>query len=243
MRHKKHVICEKPLACNAREVEEMIAVAKEEDVFFMEAMWTRFFPTIQKVKALVAEGTLGNITMLQGDFGYHGKQSADIRFNLALAGGALMDVGIYPVSFASFIYESQPSGIKALAKIGESGVDEQNSVIFQYESGALATLSSAMITHTKRDMILMGEKGYLYIPNVWQARGYHLHLHGQEAQYVELPYEGNGYNYEVQEVVSCLLQGKRESDVMPLKESLEIMKTMDQIRKEIGLVFEADNVE
>lgn len=240
MKHKKNVICEKPLACNAKEAEEMIAVAKEEDVFLMEAMWTRFFPCIQKVKALVAAGTFGEIQMLQGDFGYQGKQLADIRYNLSLAGGALMDVGIYPVSFASFIYETQPSSIKALAKIGETGVDEQNTVIFQYESGALATLSSAMITHTKRDMILMGEKGYLHIPNVWQARSYTLHLHGKEPQVLDLPFEGNGYNYEIEEVVSCLLQGKKESDVMPLKESLAIMKTMDQIRKEIGLVFQAD---
>lgn len=240
MKHKKHVMCEKPFASNAREVEEMIAVAKEEDVFLMEGMWTRYFPLVQQVKKWVEENKIGKVKMIEADFGFNGLDKDNIRYDLSLAGGALMDVGIYPISFVSYIYGKQPQVIKALGELSESGVDEQNSMIFKYTDGQAAVISSAMNVTTARNMYILGEKGYIHIPNVWQPKSCEIHIEGQEVEKYEIGYEGNGYNYEVQEVIDCILAGKKESESMPVQESLEIMNTMDCVRAEIGVVFPAD---
>lgn len=240
MKHKKHVICEKPFASNEKELKEVIEVAKEADVFLMEAMWTRYFPMIKQVKELIKLGTIGEIKLVQGDFGFTGKSKDNIRYNLSLAGGALMDVGIYPVSFASYIYEKQPTHIKAFGDFSDTGVDERNTVIFQYEEGQLAQLTSAINLQTPRNMYILGSKGYIHIPNVWQARKCFVHVNGEEVQHYEVEWVGNGYNYEIEEVIKCIHEGKKESEIMPLTESLSIMNTMDRIRKEMGVVFLAD---
>jgi predicted dehydrogenase len=242
MKHGKGVICEKPLASNYKEGKEMVEAAKANDVFFMEAMWTRFFPLIKQVKKWIEEGKIGEVKMLQGDFGFAGRGKDDIRFNQQLAGGALMDVGIYPVSFASYIYAKQPCEIKALGLIGETGVDERATAIFKYDQGEMASIGTSIITKTPREMFIMGEKGYIHIPNVWQAKECFVHIEGQDVEHISMPFEGNGYNYEVEEVVACIQEGKKQSTVISHAESLAIMQTMDQIRQEIGLVFPADNL-
>lgn len=236
LQNKKAVICEKPFASNKAEVEEMIRIAKENGVFLMEAMWTRYFPIVEKVREWVNNGLIGKVKMIKGDFGFKCDRGyGDIRFSKELAGGSLMDVGIYPISFASMIYKKQPQEIKVVADIGHTGVDEQAAVVFGYEEGEMALLSCAIMTETPRNMYIIGDKGYIHIPNVWYAEKAVLKVHGEEDVMINIPMEGNGYNHEVAEVVKCLQQGKLESDIMPLKESLEIMGTMDTIRKDIGL--------
>lgn len=233
LKNKKAVICEKPFGANQAHVEEMIQVARENKVFLMEAMWTRYFPVVQEVQRWVEEGKIGKVRMIEGDFGFasdHGY--GDIRFSKDLAGGSMMDVGIYPVSFASMIYKEQPQGIKASAHIGPTGVDEQAAVIFDYKNGAMALLSSALTVETPHNMYIIGEKGYIHIPNVWYAEQATLKVHGAKEEKIHIPMEGNGYNYEAEELVRCLKNGLLESERMPLDESLEIIKTMDEIRKQ-----------
>ena len=238
LENKKAVICEKPFGANQSEVEEMIRVAKENKVFLMEAMWTRYFPLVRKVKEWVEEGLIGNLKMLKGDFGFACTRGyGDIRFSKDLAGGSLMDVGIYPISFASMIYKQQPKDIKSMAHIGQTGVDEQASMIFGYDQGQMALLSCAITTETPRNMYILGDKGSIHIPNVWYAQTATLKVDGQEDVIIDMPMEGNGYNYEVEEVVRCLKEGKLESDIMPLKESLEIIGTLESIRKQWDLIY------
>ena len=234
LRNKKAVICEKPFAANRSEVEEMIQLAKENNVFLMEAMWTRFLPVVKAVKQWVEEGLIGEIKMLEGDFGFKSETGyGDIRFNKALAGGSLMDVGIYPLSFASMIYKTQPIDVKVIADLGKTGVDEQAAVILGYENGSLGLLSCGMIAETPKNMYIIGEKGYIHIPDVWYAQKATLKVKGKDDLVIDIPMEGNGYNYEVEEVVTCIQNGKLESDIMPLSESLEIIETLDRIKAQI----------
>ena len=236
LENKKAVICEKPFGASKAEVEEMIQVAKNNGVFLMEAMWTRFFPVVKAVTEWVDQGVIGNVKMIKGDFGFKSTSGyGDIRFNKALAGGSLMDVGIYPVSFASMIYNAQPTDIKAIAHIGQTGVDEQTAMVLSYEKRQMALLSCAISTETPRNMYIIGEKGNIHIPNVWYAQTAVLKRDGHEDQEINLPMEGNGYNYEVQEVVTCMQNGQLESETMPLWETLEIIDTLDKIKEQIAI--------
>lgn len=234
LQNKKAVICEKPFGASKADVEEMIQVAKDNGVFLMEAMWTRFFPVVKAVKEWVESGVIGNVKMIKGDFGFKSTSGYDdIRFNKALAGGALMDVGIYPISFASLIYNAQPTDIKAIANIGQTGVDEQTAMVLGYENGQMALLSCAITTQTPHDLYIIGDNGHIHIPNVWYAQEAALKVQGSDDQVINLPMDGNGYNYEVQEVVNCIQNGALESDIMPLQETLEIIDTLDKIKASI----------
>lgn len=235
LRHGKAVLCEKPMAVNATEVREMVDCAREEGVFLMEAMWTRFLPAIRKVKGWIGEGRIGRVRMLSADFGFRIGWNPDGRLlNPYLAGGALLDVGVYPISLASMVFGGPPSEIQAAAHIGETGVDEQSAMLFRYEDGALALLSCAVRTNTPQEAHIRGTDGSIHIPNFWQASSAALNDSEQEPLSVSHP---AGYQYEAAEVMACLRGGRRESALMPLDESASIARTMDQVRAIIGLIY------
>lgn len=240
LNHKKHVICEKPFTANADELREVIACAKKHDVFLMEAMWTRYFPVIKAVRKLVEKGALGKIRLIQGDFGFCTQDREGIKFNKELAGGALMDVGIYPISFASMILKKQPSVIKAIAMMSESGVDEQTNIIFGYEDGAAALLSCAMTLETPRNAYIVGEKGSIHIPNPWFAKKAIVQIHGEDTYEIIGEDVKNGYHFEIEEAARCILNNQKESKHMKLEESLELMETLDRVRVKMGLKFTVD---
>ena len=228
--NKKAVICEKPLAVTKADAEEMVKSARENQVFFMEAMWVRFFPANKKVKELVDDGVIGKVKMIQADFGFKAAPGYnDIRFNKELGGGSIFDVGIYPISFASMIYKKQPTEMKVMTDIGGSGVDESAAMIFGYDKHEMAVLNSSLRYETPRSVNIIGEDGYIHIPNTWYAEKVIVAVNGQDKQVIDMPIEGNGYNYEVEEVVKCLQEGKLESEIMTLQESLDIMGTVDRI--------------
>lgn len=237
---KKNIICEKPFTSNARELREVIEAAKAQDVFLMEAMWTRYFPVIKQVRALVEDGKIGKIKQVQADFGFCAMQKSGIKFDKNLAGGALMDVGIYPISLASMLFKEQPQAIKTLAKIGESGIDEQTSIVFEYSDGAQALLNCAITLETPRNAYIVGEKGHVHIPNPWFATKAIVKLNGQESYEINYEDVKNGYHFELEEAVRCIELGEKESSLMTLAESLEIMETLDRVRSDMGLQFPAD---
>lgn len=237
LNHKKAVICEKPFASNAKEVQEMIDVARKNNVFLMEAMWTRFFPTIKKVREWIEEGKIGEVHLVQGDFGFKEEDKKDIRFSKAFAGGAVMDVGIYPISFASMIYKKEPKEIFARAKIGETGIDEIVSVMLDYGNNKIAHADAAIVLETPRNMQITGDKGYICIPNIW-AHAREAFVYSNDRVLIdkyEDKTEGIGYQFELEEAIRCLKENKTESSIMPLSESLDIMNTLDRIRQQIGL--------
>jgi predicted dehydrogenase len=234
----KAVLCEKPFAINARQAQEVIAYARKHKRFLMEAMWTRFLPTLVRVRELLAEHAIGEVRMLTADFGFRTRLDPHGRlFDPALGGGALLDVGVYPVALASMVFGT-PTRVASLAHLGETGVDEQSGTILGYEAGQLALVSSAIRTNTPQEAVILGTEGSITLNSPWW-KGNRLTLAraGKESEQFDLSYPGNGYNCEAAEVGRCLREGKLESDVMPLDETITIMQTMDLIRSQWGLKY------
>lgn len=238
LRAGKAVLCEKPFTINAAETQELIAEARQRKLFLMEAMWTRFIPIVREAHRLIKEGAIGPVRMISADFGFRaGFDPTSRAFDPALGGGALLDVGIYPLSLASMILGT-PDRIAGLAELGQTGVDEQSAFILGYPQGQLAILSTAVRTNTPHDAVIMGETGMIRLhPPFWIPKRMTLTVSGKGAQEIEIPYTANGYNYEAAEVATCVRAGKLESAIMPLDESLAIMQTMDAIRAQWGMKY------
>jgi len=238
LRAGKAVLCEKPFAINAKEAREMIACAQECNQFLMEAMWTRFLPIMVKIRQMLADGAIGEPRMLTADFGYRKAVDSESRiFNPQLGGGGLLDVGIYTIAMASMVFGGAPSKIASLANIDESDVDEQVAMLLGYDKGQMALLSCSIRTTTPHEARIMGTDGSIFIPGFWQATGATLHASGKEPEPIEMPFEGGGFEFEAMEVMRCLRDGKLESDVLPLSESLSMMETMDSLRAQWGLKY------
>ena len=232
----KAVLCEKPFAMNAREGEEMVAAAQHAGTFLCEAMWTRFLPGTRRVRELIASGAVGEPRQLSCDFGFRTDLDPNGRlFDLSLGGGALLDVGIYCVAYAQMIFGCPPSEVHSSAHLGETGVDEQSAYLFRYESGALACMSSATRTETAHRATISGTKGSIEIPDFWHVQD--LTVNGQHEHH---PYKGNGYTHEAIAVGEALAAGATQCVEVPLQETLEIARTLDQIRGQWGLRYPAD---
>jgi len=234
----KSVLVEKPFCVNAAETEQLIALARRKNVFLMEAMWTRFLPVIQAVKERIKKGDIGAVNTLFADFGFKAPYDPKSRvYNPELAGGALLDIGIYPISFASLIFEKQPDEILSHAIIGTTSVDEQSSYLFRYGDNALAILASTIRGISPRSAHVVGEDGSFHIPQFWKARSASLIRGEKTVEVLEPAFQGSGYNYQAQEVMDCIRRGETESSIMPLDESLAIMQTVDRVRDQIGLKY------
>jgi predicted dehydrogenase len=234
----KPVLCEKPFALNAREAEEIIQAARDAKLFLMEAMWSRFFPLMARLRQLLAEGAIGDVQVLVADLSLRFDfDPADRRYALDLGGGALLDLGVYLVSFASMIMGS-PAEITSLAHLGETGVDEQAGIVLRYDQGQLSTLYTSIRMDSPLEAVLMGTKGQIRLHPWWiRPSKLTLSLSSGETTTVEMPYEGNGYQFEAAEVMACLRANKLESDLMPLDETLSIIQTLDVIRAQWGLIY------
>lgn len=234
----KAVLCEKPFALNAGEGEAMIATARARGLFLMEAMWSRYYPAQVRARELLAAGAIGEPQILNADLGFRAQfNPAGRLFDPALGGGALLDVGVYPVSLASMIFGT-PTDITSRAHIGETGVDERGAIILGYDGGRFALLYTATRTNTPHEATIMGTEGILRIGLDWhKPNRLTLSKPGQPDEVVDLPFAGNGYNYEAAEVMACLRANKLESEIMPLDESLSILRTLDAIRAQWGLRY------
>ncbi len=234
LEHGQNVLCEKPFAINLSEAERMIAKAREKKRFLMEAMWMRFNPVIRKLGELLEAGAIGEPRQVMADFGFRADFDPEQRlFNPDLGGGALLDVGIYPITFARVVFHEAPVSVVSAAGRGETGIDEQSAYLFRYESGALALLSSAIRTETPHEAVVCGTEGQIRFPrHFWNPD--RLILNGDE-QRIEIV--GNGYNYEAAAVMECVRTGQLECDVMPHSETLAVQSQLDEIRAQWGLTY------
>ncbi len=234
----KSVLCEKPVAMNERELTEMISCAKKNNVFFMEAMWTRFLPSIVKVRELLRNDKIGKIKRVTADFAFNAMAKEGRLYELELGGGALLDVGVYVLSLATMILGSEPKKVNSSVYIGETGVDERANITMEYENGVSAALFCGISINTIDDAYLYGEKGYIRIPYFWHSERVIVKMFDEnEEQIIELPMLLPGFNYEAQEVMKCIDKGQSESKIMPLNESLKIIRIMDELRKQWGLKY------
>ena len=234
----KHVLCEKPLTLNYKQAKEVIDLAKKKNLFLMEGIWTRFLPTFVKLRELLDEKIIGDVKMIRADFGFTNSWGIERRLlNKKLGGGTLMDNGIYPISLPSMIFGKQPDEIKTTTHIGKTGVDEYSCYLLSYNTGEVATLSSTIRLSTPQDAVIIGTKGYIYLPEFWHGKKLIINLNNKKSKVINLPFKSAGYNYEAKEVMECIKRGEKESKIIPLKESLEIAKTMEKIRSQWGLKF------
>jgi predicted dehydrogenase len=238
LRHGKHVLCEKALALNAGQVEHMISVAREEDRLLMEAMWTRFLPAMVRVRRLVAEGAIGTPRFLTADFGFKAAFDPHSRlFDPALGGGALLDVGIYPLSLAFMLF-GEPTEITGFANLAATGVDQESVVLLRHGQGELAMLASSFTIDTARRALIEGTAGSIRIDDGWwKCKRITVVKNGGEPETLDFPFRGAGYAYEAEEFMDLIRAGKRDSAVMPLAESLAIMRTMDALRARWGFRY------
>lgn len=233
----KPVLCEKPFTVNASEAQAVVDAARRKNVFVMEAMWTRFFPIMGRLRDIVAAGEIGEVRMIHADFGFRAAFNPENRlFNPVLAGGGLLDVGVYPISFSSMLLGT-PNRVSGLATLGETGVDESAAITLGYPSGALASITTGVRVTTPHLAIVCGTEGSIHIPSPWWVPERMTVRRGRAtAEYCE-PKLASGFEYEVAEAGRCLREGLKESPVLPLDESVAIMDTMDQLRALWGVRY------
>ena len=234
----KAVLCEKPMTINARQTGRLIELARDRGLFLMEGMWTRFFPLMERVRNLISTGAIGEARMLFVDFGFRADHDPAHRlFDPALGGGALLDVGVYCVALTSMVF-GPPSRVTGLAHLGETGVDEQSVAVFEHGEGRLSVLSAATRTETPQEATIAGTGGRIRIHSPWwMPRTMTISRPGEEDETIEAPYIGNGFAHEALEVMRCLRSGALQSGVMPLGETLEIARTMDELRGQWSLSY------
>ena len=226
----KPVLCEKPFTINARQAEAVIQLARAKKLLVMEAMWTRFLPLMIRLKEMLIQGVIGEVQLLTADFGFKVENRTGRLFDPALGGGALLDVGVYPASLASMIFGA-PSQVSGAAELGPTGVDEQAAAVLRHPRGQLALFHASIRSHTFQEAALMGTLGRIKLHSAWwKGSDMTLFLDDGGEEFLEFPYTGNGYQLEAAAFMECLRQGRLESEVMPLDETLSIMKTLDSLR-------------
>ena len=242
MKGGKSVLCEKALTINAREAERMIAVAKEENVFLMEAMITRHVPLMKKVQNWVKSGRIGEVRMLQASRCARREFEPSARhLNPELGGGSLLDVGVYVISFASMIFGKAPESVFGFGHIGDYGSDEQGVALLKYDKGEIANLSFALRTNGVNEAYIYGTEGHIKIHEIFAVPTKATLVIGKkEIEVIEEPIFVGGLVNEAEEVMRCMKAGLKESPFMPLEESLQIMRIMDEIRAPWGLKYSND---
>ena len=232
------VLCEKPWGINSAEAELMTAASQEKGVFLMEAIWTRFLPSTRKILELINDGVIGEIEAIKADFGFRAAFKPEGRlFNPELAGGALLDIGLYPV-FLSHLLMGPPKEIQAMARLGETGVDLDTGMLFKYEGGQMAHLHCTLVANTKTEAFIYGTKGTIHWHGRWhEPSGFSLLLPDQGPENFFFDKPSNGYHYEAEEVHRCLREGLTESPDLPLDFSLALTRSLDEIRRQIGLIY------
>lgn len=237
----KHVLCEKPFSLNAAEAERMIDLARTQNLFLMEAMWTRFLPSVVRLRELLADGAIGPVQMMIAGGAFVPDDESHYLFDPHRGGGVLLDAGVYLVSLASH-FLGEPRGIAAQGVIGEHGVDEQTAVLLRHADDALATLYVSLRARQAPALTLLGAEGTLSMdPPVFCPRGLTLTRHGEPSQSLTFDFTG-GYRYQVRAVADCLRKGLTEHPAMPLDETLQIMRTLDEIRRLMGLQYPGEEV-
>ena len=246
LQHGKAVLCEKAFALNARQAKEMISAARTQKVFLMEALWSKFIPSWQKMMELTGTGQLGEIKNVLINFGFIPQEPvADRVFNPVLGGGTLLDIGIYNVFYALSAL-GKPDHIEASMTPATTGVDEQCAILFRYNSGAMAQLFSSYSTHLATEADISGSKGRIRLTHRFYTPETTVEFYpGRADTKTIVPVqhtEGWGYHYEARHVGECLRKGLTESPVMTHADTLLLMETMDEIRRKAGIMYPADEI-
>lgn len=241
----RNVLCEKPFTLNVREAEELVALARERGRFLMEAMWTYCNPVVRRLAAMVRDGAIGEVRTVHADFGILGPLAPTHRLrDPAQGGGALLDLGVYPISFAHLLL-GEPSDVTAKAVLSKEGVDLQTGALLSWESGALASVHCSIVGGTATSASVTGSEGRIDIPDgFFFADRFVLHREGREPEvFTADPADGprGSFRHEAREVMRALRAGETESPLVPLDGTLAVMRTLDAIRDRIGVRYPGED--
>ncbi|MBU2515128.1 Gfo/Idh/MocA family oxidoreductase [bacterium] len=246
LNHDKHVLCEKPISLNAGLTEKMVSRAREKNLFLMEGVWTRFLPATLKLQEIIGQGVIGEVHVVNADFSIIRPFNPNHRlYNLELGGGALLDLGIYPLTFAQLVFDDYPQTAETTAVIGESCVDEMSSYLLEFTGGKTALLSASCRSASPHLGIITGSKGYITVPDFYHPQEFTVHhtdytdlnWEPKDQKLYKYPYDHLGYGHEVTEVMRCIREGLVESPLMPWSVSLAMMRLMDSFRNQWGIIY------
>lgn len=237
MKAGKHVLCEKPVAMNARQTLAMLEQARSSGVFFMEAFWSRFNPSIREVYDRVQAGEIGKPRFVQAEFSFYKLNDAleDRSLDVSKGGGSLLDMGVYSL-FLAYLFLGKPKEVLARAQFFKTGAEVQTSIILQYE-GAQALLYSGFAHDTTMRAKIAGEKACFFLEPIWHETQAYIFKKGVEEVLEERPTLGKGFTYEIAEVHQCIAAGKRESPSWTWANCLELIELVDQVREQAGIHY------
>lgn len=235
--HGKAVLCEKAFMANAKQAKEIVRLAKERNVFLAEAIWTRYMPSRKMIDQIIEDGVIGEVTSLTANLGYDIDEVPRLR-EPDLAGGALLDVGIYPLTFASMIFGDEIVNMTSTCTKTITGVDEQNVIVLEYPGKKLATVHSGMLAATEQYGIVYGTKGYLIAKNINNVDKIEIYSPERKLMHVyEVPEQITGYEYEIEACRKAMSQGKLSCPEAPLEQSIHMLEVMDALRAQWGIRY------
>lgn len=230
----KAVLCEKALTMNAADTRTLISEARARGLFFAEAMWMRANPNVRRLRQLVADGACGEVAQLRADLGFAATPDSGRLWDPDLGGSALLDLGIYPLTFAHLILGA-PTGIAAAGVLSDRGIDVNAGATLTYASGAVANLSWTQVAWSDSRASIAGDGGTIEVPGRFHHPAEFTYAYGESLQTFAAPVLGRGYAHEIEEVAACLRAGLTESTVLPLDETFAIMEQMDEILAQLGV--------
>lgn len=235
--HDKHVLVEKAFTVNARQARELIQLSEEKGLLLAEAIWTRYMPSRRMIDDILACKAIGNVTSLTANLGYILPHVERMQ-NPELAGGALLDLGVYPINFALMAFHGEIKDVHATAIMSPKGIDWVNSITLTFEEEKMAVLHSDMLAQTDRQGVISGDQGYLEVQNINNCE--EIRVFGLDrkmtARY-QVPEQINGYEYEVISCIRAIEAGKTECEEMPHSEILRVMELLDRIRGQWDMVY------
>lgn len=235
IRAGKHILCEKSFTTDAKQAAEIYAMAKERHVFVMEAFWTKFIPLYREIERAIAQGRIGEIRTVTAQYGYTtGRQAR--KFDAALAGGTLLDIGVYAIGFACMVLGYSFDDVLSQLVMNDAGTDATDAIILRRGNAVaqlICTIGANMPTHAA----VYGTLGRIDIPDFKNPQRATLYIDGQEPQALAHPFEVNGFEYEIREAMACVRAGKQESERMTAEQSVAVMRIMDEVRRQNGLRF------
>ena len=235
----KHVLCEKPFTVDRKEAEKLFVLAKEKGLFIMEAFWIRFLPALQKMKELIENGAIGDVVWARSDYGFIAKGARkDRKFDSFLAGGALLDIGIYNLGFMRMVMgDVQPESFESQDHINEYGTDDFSTILLRYPGGKSAVVTTSIGINMTRYAIVYGTKGSIALDDFQHAQKLTVQVEGEDAYVIDLQEEINGFEYQIREVDRCVKLGMTTSNVLKAEDTLDILELMSEIRKSWGMTF------
>ncbi len=235
--HGKHVLCEKAFTINTKQAEALFALAKEKKVLITEAIWTRYMPSRKIINDLLSEGIIGEVRTLTANLSYAIAQKERL-IRPELAGGALLDVGVYTLNFALMHFGNDYQKMTSTVVMTETGVDGQECITLTYPDGKFAVLTAGMYGLSDRNGVFYGTKGYMVVENINNPQCIDVYNASHERiRHVVVPEQITGYEYQVQEMIECIREGKLECPSMPHEESLRVLRMMDELRKDWGVIY------